>query len=233
LSSINTLATITVNGQTITAGSTFTVAARTSLVAVSAVTTDAAATYTVSGTTNLVSGNNTVTIRVVAANGDARNVTFTVYVTPLSSNTNLSVFTVAGQTATNGATITVGKSTTSVSVIAVAADAEATAVAAGFNALREGNNPVTVTVTAADGTVRTYEVNVYVTPLSSNTDISNVSINGQTVAAGGTVTVATGTTAVSVAAAAFDSTSTVAVIGRTGLVSGNNVVTVRVTAENG
>jgi hypothetical protein len=57
-----------------------------------------------------------VTIRVTAANGATTDYTVTVYVTPLSSNTNLSSIVVAGRTVVAGDTITVGAGTTARSV---------------------------------------------------------------------------------------------------------------------
>ncbi len=286
--------------------------ARTALASVKAVAVDPDATISVSGTA-LVAGDNTVVVTVTAADGTVRVIQVPVYVTPLSSNANLSSFKVNGQDVVEGQAVNVPFGTVTVPVVAVPADAEALVAIVGGSALRTGSNQVavtvtaangtkkifqaviqvakssntklstltvngavpsqtlptvlpprstfvaikavtedpeatvaisgttlvpglnlaTVTITAADGTVRVIELGVFVTPLSSNANLETFTVNGQVAVEGDTLNVPFGTTSVPIVATPADAEAQVFVSGGTALRTGNNPVFVTVTAANG
>ena len=230
-SSNTQLRSLTVNGLTPVANTALVLPARTALASVKAVAVDPDASVVVSGT-SLVSGDNTVVVTVTAADGTVRVVSVPVYVTPLSSNTNLSVFTVNGSDVQDGSTVNVAYGTASVVVVASAADAEALVSVAGGSALRTGSNQVVVSVTAANGTKKLYTVTVVVAK-SSNTNLSSVAINGSPATVGSQIELVARTTQVTVKAIAADAEATIAVSGATGLVAGLNTLAITVTAPSG
>jgi hypothetical protein len=232
LSSNTNLATFTINGTAATNGSVVTVANGTSMVSVIAIAEDAGASLSINGRTGLHAGNNTLTVAVVAADGTVRNYSVTVIVQALSADTSLAIFNVNGQAATSGSTINLSDGTVAVGVVASATDAGATVAISGRTGLVSGNNTLRVTVTAADSTVKVYTVTLNVSSLSSDTSLSVFKVNNQNAISGSTVTLAAGTTSVSVVATSTDMGATVAITGRTGLVSGSNSLRVRVTAAN-
>jgi hypothetical protein len=202
---------------------------RTAVAVVKVVTADPEATAVVSNTA-LVSGSNTVTVTVTASDGSSRQIPIYVTVTPLSSNTNLSTLQVNGSSVVSGATVNVANRTTSVPVVAVASDSDATVAVSGNTSLKTGNNTVSVVVTAANGTKKTYTVNVVVAK-SSNKDLQSLTVNGLD-ATGGSVTLPSRTSTAVVKAVTADAEASVSVTG-TSLVSGPNTVSVTVTAADG
>ena len=230
-SSNTALKTLLVGGVDVLAGGSVVLPARSAVVAVKAVTQDPDAAVVVSGT-SVSSGDNTVSVVVTAADGTSRVVLVPVYVTPLSSNTNLSVFTVNGSAVVDGSTVNVAYATGSVVVVATAADAEALVSVAGGSALRTGSNQVVVSVTAANGTRKLYTVTVQVAK-SSNTNLASVSINGNVTAVGSTVDLIARTTQVTVKAIASDAEATISVAGASSLTAGVNTLAITVTAPSG
>ena len=182
LSGDNSLAVFQVAGADVVSGGTVTLPAGSTSVDVVASATDAAASVSVVGRSGLVTGSNTVTVTVTAANGSVRTYTVTVVVLALSSNTDLSVFTVNGSVVVDGDRVVLAKGSVSASVVATAADSAATVSMVGRSNLVEGNNTLTVTVTAANGTTRTYTVTLYVTPRSTDASLSVFTVNGGAVA---------------------------------------------------
>jgi len=90
-----------------------------------------------------------------------------------------------------------------------------------------------VTVTAADGeTSTTYTVTLNVA-LSSNVELGTFTVNGADVADGDVVELEYGTTSVDYLAEVADTEATIEVSGGSDLVSGENTLTVTVTAPNG
>lgn len=81
---------------------------------------------------------------------------------PLSTDTSLKTFTVNGTTAGTGSTFELPVGTTSVTVVATATDSGATVAIAGATGLVAGKNTLTVTVTAADGSKKSYTVSINV-----------------------------------------------------------------------
>jgi hypothetical protein len=228
-SSNTRLSSLTVNGTVPSQTVPTVLPPRSTFVAIKAVTEDPEATVVVSGTT-LVPGLNFATVTITAADGTVRAIQVGVFVTPLSSNANLETFTVNGEVAVEGATLNVPFGTTSVPIVATPADAEAQVFVSGGTALRTGNNPVFVTVTAANGTKKFYSVNVKVAP-SGNVNIKSITVNGLALPQVGPLVLPTRTTLANVKVAAADPDATVAVTGTT-LVSGLNIISVTVTAPD-
>ncbi|MEI7419724.1 MAG: hypothetical protein WCK24_02565, partial [Actinomycetes bacterium] len=233
LSADTALTTLQVNGTDVEDGATIELPARTTAVTVLVQTRDGAATFKITGRSGLVVGNNDIVVTVTAPDGKAvKAYTIHAVVAPVSSNTGLAVFTVNGETVTDGSTVDLPALTRSVSVVATPADVEAVAVVSGKNNLVDGSNTLTVVVTAADRSVKTYTVTLVVRVLSSDSTLKTFTFNGQS-AAGNVFTTAPKATSVDVVAIANDGKASVVVSGNTGLRVGSNVVTVLVTAENG
>ena len=228
-----TLDTLTLNGADVVDGQTVQLPSRTTAVNVVALTRDPAAIARVTGRTGLVVGSNDVVVTVTAADlKTIRVITIKAVVAPLSSNTDLSTFTVNGLAAEDKGTLVLPPLTRVVTVVATPADAESVVAISGRSNLVDGTNTLTATVTAANGTVKTYTVTLNVRVLSSDVTLSAFTING-TAPVEGVVTVAPGTTTATVVATPTASTSSVVVSGATGLRTGDNALSVLVTAESG
>nr|WP_240344179.1 cadherin-like beta sandwich domain-containing protein [Paenibacillus sp. SYP-B3998] len=217
----------------------------TTAVTVTGTKADATATVTVTGGSNLIVGDNTVTIKVSAQDGTTEVIYTVTVVRAKSSDASLSDLKVDGASITNFASgkleykVNVPNATTAVTVTGTKADATASvADAVGGSDLVVGDNKVTVTVTAQDGTVQTYTVTV-VRAGSDNASLSDLKVDETSIAgfASGTlaytVPVPNATTAVTVTGTKADATATVVVTGGSNLVVGDNKVTVTVTAQNG
>ncbi|NBQ98343.1 MAG: hypothetical protein EBU12_09050, partial [Microbacteriaceae bacterium] len=231
LSSVKTLSTFKVAGQDVVDGAELVLPQYTKFVTVQVATTDANARFTIQGATGLVSGNNQLAVVVTAADGTQATYTVKLYVTPLSSDTSLKAFKINGVDVVDQGTVTVPALTTSVPVVATTNDVRSAAVVSGRTGLVDGNNIVSVTVTAQDGTVKVYQVTVRVLIRSSDTSLQSISVNGSDYT-GTPVNVAFGTSSVDVNAVPTSAVATVAIFGASGLRTGNNTVTIRVTAEN-
>jgi inhibitor of KinA sporulation pathway (predicted exonuclease) len=228
------LTSLTLNDVEVTDGQTIELPARTTSVNVVAVPRDEAASIRVTGKTGLKVGLNVVEIEVTAPDQVAKRIyTLNVVVAPLSSNTNLSSFKVNGEDVTDGSTVQLPALTRQVTVDAITADPEATVAISGRNNLADGTNTLSVAVTAADGTVRTYLVTLNVRILSGDKSLALFKINGNNVQNGDVVTVENGTESVEVEAVANSEAATVEIIGGNNLATGDNFVSALVTAENG
>ncbi|NBY43752.1 MAG: hypothetical protein EBQ61_03070, partial [Micrococcales bacterium] len=226
---------ITVNDESVKVNGTYQAPFGTTQVSVDVITVDSKATFKVTGKTNLKTGSNQVKVTVTAENGDTSTYKFYVNVAK-SSNIKLSSLSVDGKTLDLEAPLTyqIPNSATSVSVLAVAEDIDATVVVTGSTDLGEGDNDVVVTVIAADNVSSTeYTIVVNRAPLSGNTDLESIKVNGEEVAEGGSYEVDAFTDSVSVVATPAEIGSAVTVSGNTGLKSGDNLVKVTVTAPNG
>ncbi|MFN5160049.1 MAG: beta strand repeat-containing protein, partial [Rhodoluna sp.] len=233
LSGDTSLDTVTVDGTTIEVGDTVDVAFGTSSVTVIATPTNENATALVSGNSDLKTGDNFVTIVVTAENGTTAEFTFTVKVAQSNDNTLTGITVNGSSISLEDLTFTVPSGTTSVVVAATPNDVEASYAVTGQDELEYGPNTVTITVTAANGATRDYEVVVTRTPLSGNNNVGLITVNGNTVVVDGTFTVDNGTTSVEVLATAEDTDASVEVSDSSALVTGNNVITITVTAANG
>lgn len=184
-----TLESLTVGGQDATGGAV-TLPAGTRAAAVVAVTTDPFASYVVEGNAELSAGENTVTVTVTAADGettDAIEVTVTVEEVILSDDVTLETFLVNGVDGLSGDPIDLPYGTTRVNVKASTTDATASYIITGdgrLTPLVEGENTLTLTVTAANGDSESYDVTLNVLPISTNNNIdpdAGLFVNGEPV----------------------------------------------------
>ena len=210
------------------------VPAGTTAVAANAKTADAKATLVISGASGLTAGLRTVTFTVTAEDGTTISIyERSVRVKALSSNTNLTSLTVADQLVENGGTVNLPAGTSRVSVVPVLESDESKFTLSGNTDLVTGTQNVVVIVTAPSGASATYTIAVVVARAASNTNLSTFTINGTTVANGGSISVAAGTTRLHVSAIAEDAKASVAVTGKSDLKAGANTLTVTVTALSG
>jgi hypothetical protein len=238
LSSDNSLSSIQVNGSTYVSETIVELPLGANQVAVSAIANDSGAKVDVSGNTNLVGGLNAVTISVTAANGDVKKYQAFVNVPVRSGNAEVS--SAAGTWLINGidvanpdTVVELPAGTTAVTASAKTADSKATLAITGTNNLIAGVNTVTFTVTAENGTPKTYTRYVTVKALSGNANLKYITVAGQSVVGGSQVTVPAGTSRVEVIPVLESDEARFTVAGNTGLVQGSNTVTVVVTAPNG
>jgi hypothetical protein len=235
-SSHTALTSLTVDGVAATPGSTVNLPAGTTT-AVVAATVGEDAVATVTGGTGLVVGNNAVTIDVVAnwteesvAQTDSESFTLNLKVAAYDSS--LSVFTVNGAAVTDGAVIDLAPYTTTVDVVATAADAaHSTVVVTGATGLSLGENTLRAVVSAADGTSTTYTATLVV-PVSDDAT-SVVTVEGEELINGESIEVDWGTQTVNVVVRTTDTNATYVVNGATGLTTGDNLLSVVVTAKDG
>ena len=174
-----------------------------------------------------------MTVTVTAEDGSAASYTFTVVVAQ-SSDVGVSSILVNNVDVTVGRVFTALVGASSVEVVVVTSDVDASYVVSGATGLVAGSNTVTVTVTAADGVSSgSYDVVVTVPVASSDSSLKGITVNGGAVAVNGSVSVAFGTPSVEVVAEANSVVASVVVSGDSGLHTGSNTVTVTVTAQDG
>ena len=208
--------------------------AGTNAVTASAKTADAKASMLITGTTGLVTGSsNTVTFKVTAEDGTFKTYTRSVTVKALSSNTNLTSLTVAGSSVVDGATVNLPAGTSRVAVLPVLESEEARFTISGNADLKQGDNFLTVVVTAPSGASNTTTIKVVVAAPPSDTTLSTFTVNGTDVIDGSVVNVAAGTTRVRVSAIATDPKASVTIAGKSELKAGANSLVVTVTALSG
>ena len=149
------------------------------------------------------------------------------------TDTTLSAFTVNGTSVTNNSSFTAPFGSTSVAVVATPNNPDASVSIAGNTGLSIGNNTLTVSVTSADtSATATNTVTIVVPEFNNDTSLSTFKVDGQNVQDGDTVTIAQGRTSVPVEAVTTDTAATRSIAGNTGLVPGDNFVTVTVTADD-
>ena len=163
LSSDASLAMFLVNGASVLNSSTITkLPTGTTSVSVVAVATNAKANVVVSGGNALVAGSNMITVRVIAEDGITSATYSASVLVAASSNSALSVFTINGNNAlASSAPITLAAGTTSLAIIATAADSTSKITVNGpSNPVVPGDYRVIVIVVAADGTTQIYNAQV-------------------------------------------------------------------------
>ena len=110
-----TLSAFTVNGTSVTNGSTYNAPFGSTSVTVVATPANPSATAVVTGATDLQIGNNTLTVSVTSADSSATsNNTVTIVVPEFNNDTSLSTFKIDGQNVADGDTITIAQGRTSV-----------------------------------------------------------------------------------------------------------------------
>ncbi|NDE23267.1 MAG: hypothetical protein EBZ96_10525, partial [Synechococcaceae bacterium WB9_3_282] len=226
------LSTFTVNGSDVADGDYIDLDPYTTEVEVVAEASDPDATVEVSGGSELVYGENTLTVVVTAVDGSKAEYNVVLLVAA-GDDTSLSTFTVAGNDVQDGDVVEVDPYTTEVEVVAEATDVDATVDVVGGSELQPGLNSVVVTVVAADGvSFETYVVSVNVA-LGNNVELSSFIVNGSAVQDGDSVDLGYGVTEVTVLVDTVDLDASYVVSGDTDLVSGENSLTVVVTAADG
>jgi hypothetical protein len=155
------LKSLSVNGSLVSAGDTITVVAGAKFALPLAVAEDADALVSYSGFRDLKIGNNVATVKVTAPGGNSSSYSVTLLLPSISNDTTLKKFTIDGTSALARSKITVYSGTRKLKVIAIANNAGASVSIKGKDIL-PGSNTLTVTVTAADGTVAKYIVIVKV-----------------------------------------------------------------------
>ena len=161
-------------------------------------------------------------------------ITVTVLEAVLSTDTGFDTLTVGGQDASGGS-VELPAGSRAAAVVVVTSDPYASYTVDGNAELQSGENTVTVTVTAADGTTtQDYVITVTVLSvvLSNNTDVTSITV-AHLDATSGSVTVGVGTTGVLVQVLTKDPFATYSVDGNSDLQPGDNTVTVTVTAADG
>ncbi len=257
-SSNNNLSSLAVSGQTLTpafnastTSYTVNVPWGTTSANVTAAAADSGAKISGTGNKNLNVGNNTVTVKVTAANGDVKDYTVNIVRAEdtRSTNNNLTALSISGHTITptfNASTTaysaTVPNDVTSVTVNATKSDNKATMTITGASSLNVGNNTITVRVTAENGSVKTYTINVTreADNRSHDTTLSDLEVTGHSL----TPVFNSSTREYSmvvpyevvdapIKATANHNLSTINITGDKGLQVGLNIIKVEVTAENG
>ena len=151
----------------------------------------------------------------------------------VGTDTSLQTFTVNGQTVEDGSSVTLPIGTTSVEVVADATDPDAAVDVVGATGLVAGDNPLTVTVTNQEVNVQVYSVNLFVQSLSADTSLKSWTVNGVDVVQDEDIFLPYLTESVTVAVETNDVNATYEVQGAADLVSGVNILSVIVTAEDG
>jgi len=217
---------------------------------VTSITVSAAAAETTSsvegtGAKSLNVGDNRIEVKVTAQNGNVKTYTITV-VRPASNNADLKslsvnqgILTPTFNASTVAYTVNVANSVSSITVSATVADNTATLEGTGVYSLGEGSNSIPVKVTAQNGTVKTYTITVF-RPASNNADLKSLSVNHGTLTptfnantVAYTVTVANSVSSITVSATMADNTATLEGTGDYSLDVGNNLIEVKVTAQDG
>jgi len=224
------LATFTVNGAAVTDGATVDLAPNTTSVAVVAVASDPTATVTKVGGTDLTVGSNDLTVTVT----DASNVAmiYSVTLNVLASSDSSASIAINGQDVSSGDNFLVDWGTQSVNVTVAPTDVNASYFVTGDLDLATGDNALTVTVTAADGSSRDYVYNVLVLP-NTDTSLQWLTINGADAVADSIIDLDALTDSVNVLVNTTDLDATVEIVGDADLVPGYNDLRVYVTAADG
>ncbi len=138
-------------------------------VTITATANDTKANVAGNGTKTLVEGVNTFTVTVTAENGSTASYTVTITRAGAAASTDAtlkSLFLSSGtlapafDQATTSYTANVDNSVSNVTITATANDTKANVAGAGVKTLNVGDNPFTVTVTAEDGTPKSYTITI-------------------------------------------------------------------------
>lgn len=233
LSSNDTSATISINGEDVTSGDNFLVDWGTTSVEVAVALTDVNATYFITGDLDLATGDNVLTVTVAAADGvTITDYVFNVLVLP-NTDTSTNSVTVNGSDVVDGDILDLEPLTTDADVQVDTVDTDATVEIIGASDLVAGSNDLLIVITAADGET-TREISVTLNVLL-NTDVSLATFNvaGVDVADADYVTVEPLTTEVEVIVETTDPEASYEIVGGTDLVPGENDLQVIVTAVDG
>jgi len=238
---------ITVNGQSVSTGGTVylangTTSASVSISAVGSVsnlvgTNSNSDPLQVDGNTlsNLTTGDNNVNFTITSTSGLAtQDYGFVIHVTTSSEATAITINGTNASLSTNltpPGVVYLANGTTSATIAVTTSDVAATYVIVPSSpvSLSVGANPVSVAVTSSDGRSNTtYYLNAY---RYSNTSFT-ISVDGITVSPDSTVSVPYGDVAPQIVITKTDASATAVITGGTGLIVGNNAVSVTVTSPD-
>ena len=263
----NTLSSLGITGQTLspafsssTTSYKVTVPYSVSTINVTGTATDAKASVNGLGSKNLDVGINNMVVTVTAENGTTKNYTLVVtrsaktttgtttttnksnnsYLSSLKTNLGYEIYPEFNKNTTSYS-ITVPNDVNSLNLQALSEDKTAKVEILGDKDFVVSKvNVVTVLVTAADGTTRTYTINVSKSSLDSNTNLSSLKVSEEGLNPSFdptkyeyTLKVGNDVNDLDVEAIAKDTKSTVEVIGENDLDVGKNIVKVKVTDANG
>lgn len=224
---------------------------------VTALPTDSKAKVSISGNKNWKEGNNTVTIKVTAEDGTVNN--YIINVQRAASNSNqtsnksndnyLKSLTINSSHEiepkfnknTSNYNITVPYEVDKLDLTAITNNSKAKVKITGNSNFKVGeNNLVEIEVTAEDGTIRIYTLNVTRSTASSDNDLKDIIIDGVNLnpkfdpnIPQYTTKVDSKTNDLDIKATPKNSDSTVEVTGNTNLKEGHNTVLIKVTDKNG
>ena len=228
---------------------------------VQAIASSSKAKVTISGNSNLKPGVNHITITVTAENGNKN--TYTVNVTKKKASSSSNSGTKEEQKKSNANyleslvigngeispkfdknmsnyEVTVPYESNKLDLTYTASDKAKVEVIGNKDFKVGETTAVTIKVTAEDGSVRIYTLNVKRSPLKSNNDLSDIKIDGKKLDdnfdpdnLNYKLTVDGNTDSLDVEAIAKNPNAKVEITGNKNLKEGNNVVMVRVTDENG
>ena len=228
---------------------------------VQAIASSSKAKVTISGNSNLKPGMNCITITVTAENGNKN--TYTVNVTKKKASSSSNSGTKEEQKKSNANyleslvigngeispkfdknmsnyEVTVPYESNKLDLTYTASDKAKVEVIGNKDFKVGETTAVTIKVTAEDGSVRIYTLNVKRSPLKSNNDLSDIKIDGKKLDdnfdpdnLNYKLTVDGNTDSLDVEAIAKNPNAKVEITGNKNLKEGNNVVMVRVTDENG
>ena len=225
------LSVFTVNGTTVADGDTVNLDPYTTSVEVVATAADPTSTVEIAGGTDLATGPNDLVVTVTDT--AAASTQYTVNLNVLASNDTSAVITINDEEQSDGDNYLVPWGTDSVSVSVVTGDSNATYFVNGDLGLVTGDNELTVLVTAADGlTQQTYTFNVLVL-LNTDTSTNFIKVGDVEVFDGDTLDLEPLTTDVGVDVDTVDTDATVEIVGGTEMVTGENTLTIYVTAADG
>lgn len=226
---------------------------------VQAVATSSKAKVTISGNSSLKTGMNHITITVTAENGNKN--TYTVNVTKKAPSTNtekkeevkksnenyLESLTIGNGEISpkfdknmSNYNVTVPYENSKLDLTYTASDKAKVEVIGNKDFKVGETTPVTIKVTAEDGSIRIYTLNVKRSPIKSDNDLKDIKIDGKKLDdnfdpdnLNYKLTVDGNTDSLDVEAIAKNPNAKVEITGNKDLKEGNNVVMVRVTDENG
>lgn len=208
---------------------------------------DDSATYEVIGNENLQSGNNIVTVRVTAENGDTRDYIINVVLQEASefSNRLLDITITNGKLTPdfdpdiNYYAATVANSIKETTIEVIKENVDATVEGVGKVSLDEGRNVFQIPVTSKDGIVNTYTLMIYRNGTNDAT-LSSLVVKNQNYSPifnkleeNYQLSVGSEVTSLEIEATPSDPSSTVEVRGNKNITTGVNIISILVTAPDG
>ena len=231
-SAVSSLAVFKVSGVRVVDGSTMILPAGTEAVAVTAIPSDGSANVVITGNGDLVIGDNALSVVVTAEDGTSTS-TYAVTLRVLASDdTSLATFQYDGSDVADGDVIDLDYGIEEVEITAEPTTNLSTVEILGATGLVPGKNTVRVNVTAQDGSIKTYRL-FFNVALSNDNTLESITVATQEVGDGDSIDVPFGTRAVNVSAVTTDPLALYAVEGNIDLQTGENTVTITVTAVNG